>query len=34
MIAQVSYGLRRMCEIPEGVMMGHSTIWPLDSPRD
>jgi hypothetical protein len=26
MIAQVSYGLRRMCEIPEGVMMGHSTI--------
>jgi hypothetical protein len=26
MVAEVSYGLFPMCEIPKGVMMGHSTM--------
>jgi len=34
MIAQVSYGSYPMCEIPKGALMGHSTIRPLDHPRD
>jgi len=34
MIAQVSYSSCLMCEIPKGALMGHSTIGPLDNPRD
>jgi len=34
MIAYVLYGSCPMCEIPKGVPMGHSTIRPLDNPRD
>jgi len=34
MIAQVSYGSCPMCEIPEGVPMGHSTFRPLDNSRE
>jgi len=34
MIAQVSYGSCRMCEIPKGALMGHSTCPALDNPRD
>jgi len=33
-VAQVSYVSCPMCEIPKGVPMGHSTIQPLDNPRD
>jgi len=31
MAAQVSYGACPMCEIPKGVLMGHSTFRPLDN---
>jgi len=34
MAAQVSYGSCRMCEIPKGAPMGHSTFRPLDNSRD
>jgi hypothetical protein len=34
MVAQVSYGSCPMCEIPTGAPMGHSTLRPLDNPRD
>jgi len=34
MIAQVSYGSCRMCEIPTGALMGHSTCRGLDNLRD
>jgi len=34
MVAQVSYGLCLMCEIPKGAPMGHSTFRPLDNSRD
>jgi hypothetical protein len=33
-IAQVSYGLRLMCEIPKCVLMGYSTFRPLSNLRD
>jgi len=34
MIAQVSCGSCRMCEIPKGAPMRYSTFWPLDDSRD
>jgi len=34
MVAQVSYGLCPMCEIPKGAPMGHSIFQPLDNKRD
>jgi len=34
MIAQLSYSSFPMCEIPKGAPMGHSTIRPLNNPRD
>jgi len=34
MVAQVSYGSCRMCEIPKGAPMGHSTFRPLNNSRD
>jgi hypothetical protein len=34
MVAQVSYGLCPMCEIPNSALMGHSTFQPLNNSRD
>ena len=34
MVAQVSYGLCPLCEIPKGSPMGHSSFPPLDNLRD
>jgi len=34
MVAQVSYGLYRMLEIPTGVPIGRSTVWPVEHPHD
>jgi len=33
-VAQVLYGSCPMFEIPKGALMGHSTLRPLDNPRD
>jgi hypothetical protein len=34
MVAQVSYGICAMCEIPNSAPMGHSTFQPLDNLQD